>query len=240
MFAAPCAVRGGVALLLASSALFAAEATDAAKTIVVVSSENPKLSGQLFHPKMCPNLLNDVAFVRQVRDNRQLWLYDSRTKGVSQIIPHKKEGRIEDVNMDEEGEQGIFKGYEDELEWCPVLHKGKQYFAFVSAGGVNNHDIYLGSVGSGVDGAPRWTPDGKSLIFVSARTGDGDLYFISDMAKFFDKDLKKEPRGDFERLTTSQGEEMFPVFSPNGRFLAFTMRTSGGFTFRSSKFANSR
>jgi Tol biopolymer transport system component len=102
---------------------------------------------------------------------------------------------------------------------------------------VNNHDVYLGSVGSKtytrltfdpeVDGTPRWTPDGKGLVFVSARTGDGDLYFIADVTKFFDETLKKEPRGSFERLTKTGGEEMFPVFSPNGRFLAFTIRTSG-------------
>src|SRR5690606_11783536 len=56
---------------------------------------------------------------------------------------------------------------------------------------------------------------------------DGDLYYIPDVTEFFDEELKKEPRKAFERLTESGGEEMFPVFSPNGRFLAFTLRTSG-------------
>jgi Tol biopolymer transport system component len=118
-----------------------------------------------------------------------------------------------------------------------VLHKNKQYFAFVSAGGVNNHDIYLGSVGSNVytritfdpevDNCPRWTPDGKGLVFVSARTGDGDLYYVPDITKFLDKDIRKEQRTSFDRISTTSGEEMFPIFSPDGRFLAYTMRTSG-------------
>ncbi len=225
------------AATLGFSAASAQEATDAAKTVVVVSSENPKISGQLFHPKMCPNKVEYVAFVRQVRDNRQLWLYNSKDKALEQITTRKKSKSIEDVNLDEDGDVGIFKGYEDELVWCPVLHKGVQYFAFVSAGGVNNHDIYLGAIGSDkvtritfdpeVDGCPRWTPDGKGLVWVSARTGDGDLYYIPDVTEFFDEELKKEPRKAFERLTESGGEEMFPVFSPNGRFLAFTLRTSG-------------
>lgn len=226
-----------IAAALGLNAASAQEATDAAKTVIVVSSENPKISGQLFHPKMCPNKVEYVAFVRQVRDNRQLWLYNSKDKSLDQITTRKKSKSIEDVNLDEDGDVGIFKGYEDEIVWCPVLHKGVQYFAFVSAGGVNNHDIYLGAIGSDkvtrltfdpeVDGCPRWTPDGKGLVWVSARTGDGDLYFIPDVTEFFDEDLKKEPRKAFERLTESGGEEMFPVFSPDGRFLAFTLRTSG-------------
>ena len=52
-----------VALLaLAGGAYAATEATDASKTVVVVSSDNPKISGQLFHPKICPNMVNYVAF----------------------------------------------------------------------------------------------------------------------------------------------------------------------------------
>ncbi len=206
------------------------------KTVVVVSSDNPRLSGQLFHPKICPNMPNEVAFVRQARDNRQLWLYDARTRNLVQLTPRKSSD--DSADGDDADEDGSFKGYEDELDWCPVLHGGKQYFAFVSAGGVNNHDIYLGCVGSGaytritfdpeVDDAPHWAPDGKGLVFVSARTGNGDLYFIPDAISFFGKDLKREPRDAFERLTRSPGEEMLPAFSPDGRFLAYTMRTGGG------------
>ena len=230
--------RWGLFMLLAGAALPASgqNSIDARKTVVVVSSDNPKISGQLFHPKLCPKMLNYVAFARQVRDNRQLWLYDAKTKGLNQISPLKASAGIDDMGGEDE-EQGVFKGYEDELEWCPVLHNGKQYFVFVSAGGVNNHDIYLGCVGCTnftrltfdpeVDDSPRWAPNGKGLVFVSARTGNGDLYFIPEVTNFFGKELKQEPRGVFERLTTSQGEEMLPAFSPNGRFLAFTMRTSG-------------
>jgi len=206
------------------------------KTVVVVSSDNPRLSGQLFHPKICPNLPEDVAFERQVRDNRQLWLYDARTKKLVQLTPQKSTGEFGESGDEADAEEPL-KGYEDELEWCPVLHDGKQYFAFVSAGGVNNHDIYLGCVGSEtytrltfdpeVDDSPHWSPDGKGLVFVSARTGNGDLYFIPDALSFYGRELKQEPRNAFERLTRSPGEEMFPAFSPDGRFLAYTMRTAG-------------
>ena len=224
-------------LALAVGTATAADATDASKTVVVVSSDNPKISGQLFHPKICPNFVNYVAFVRQIRDNRQIWLFDSKAKALTQISPKKNSDKIEDVNIDDDVDQSIFKGYEDELEWCPVLHNGVQYYVYVSAGGVNNHDVYISAIGSKihtrltfdpeVDGTPRWSPDGKNLTFVSARTGDGDLYLVTDIAKYFDKEQKREPRGAFARLTTNPGEEMFPAYSPNGRFLAYTTRTSG-------------
>src|SRR5437879_6032056 len=113
------------------SASMAADATDASKTVVVVSSDNPKISGQLFHPKICPNFVNYIAFVRQIRDNRQIWLYDSKTKELAQITPKGTSSKIEDVNIDEDTDQSIFKGYEDELEWCPILHDGIQYYAYV-------------------------------------------------------------------------------------------------------------
>ncbi len=213
------------------------ESVKSSKTVTVVSSDNPKLTGQLFHPVMCPTQVNIVAFVRQVRDNRQLWLYDAKTKALSQITPLKKTSNVEDINLKEDSDESLFKGYEDQLEWCPVVHKGKQYFAYVSSGGANNHDIYLGSIGSDVqtritfdpevDGSPRWSPDGKSLAFVSARTGNGDLYYIEDVTEFFDKIIKKESSKSLIRLTTNFGEEMLPAWSPSGRYLAYTTRTAG-------------
>ena len=50
------------AAVLAGVAHAGSEATDASKTVVVVSSDNPKISGQLFHPKICPNLVATRRF----------------------------------------------------------------------------------------------------------------------------------------------------------------------------------
>ena len=73
-----------------------------------------------------------------------------------------------------------------------------------------------------------WSPDGKSLVFVSARTGDGDLYYVEDISKYLGKEPKRETKGAFTRLTTTTGEEMFPSFSPNGRLIVFTSTRGGG------------
>lgn len=70
------------------------------------------------------------------------------------------------------------------------------------------------------DGQPRWSPDGTSLAFTSTRIVD-------------DKGAKKSTLhlmpfggpGEIALLHTSEEAMTSPVFSPDGRWLAFGMRT---------------
>ena len=131
----------------------------------------------------------------------------------------------------------FFKPTPIKLLWCPVLHDGKQYITYVSAGTGNNLDIYLHEIGSEihtrltsdpeVDETPIWSPDGKKVVFVSARTGNGDLYIIEDITPFLGKKNKKENKSAIKRLTKNVSEDMLPAFSPNGRYIAYTVRTKG-------------
>ena len=222
-------------LFLAAGYTWSTNATHAVKTVDLVSSEDPKLTGQLFHPNISPSNADIFTFVRQERDNRQLWYFNIKSNEMRQIAPYKQSENIEDWEESEGG--AIFQQYADQLEWCPVLHGGKQYIAYVSAGKGNNMDIYLHELGSDVhtrltwdvevDGSPRWTPDGKGMAFVSARTGNGDIYYVEDVTKYLGKELKSEPKDAFEHLTQNRGEDMLPAWSPNGRYLAYTARTSG-------------
>jgi len=240
-------------ILLSLLPLFGADPTQAKKTLAIVSSNNPKLSGQLFHPSLCPNNTDYLSFVRQEKDNRQLWFYNLATKEMYQISPYQKEESIEDFEDAEEG--GFFQKYTDQLEWYPMLYDGKQYIAYVSAGKGNNMDIYIHCIGSKihtritshieVDGSPRWSPDGKSLIFVSARTGNGDLFMVENITDFFDKKQNKEKHESFIRLTKNENEDMLPAFSPDGRYLAYTARTQsrrkrGPYTIALMDFKNKR
>ena len=58
-------------------------------------------------------------------------------------------------------------------------------------------------------GAPAWTPDGKSLVVASARSGSPNLWRVSVAG------------GPPEALTTGTGEDLDPVVSPDGRTLLF-------------------
>jgi len=91
-------------------------------------------------------------------------------------------------------------------------------YAFMSNGGVGQFSIYVGAVGGNErplarsdakDGFATWSPKTNEIAFVSARSGNGDIYVV-DLAA--DKPL---------RLTTSTDMDIFPDWSPDARRLVY-------------------
>jgi len=64
--------------------------------------------------------------------------------------------------------------------------------------------------GSGSDRSPRWSPDGRTLAFVSDRSGDKQIWLIDRHG------------GEARQLTQMRHGASNPVWSPDGRYLAFT------------------
>jgi dipeptidyl aminopeptidase/acylaminoacyl peptidase len=63
---------------------------------------------------------------------------------------------------------------------------------------------------SGHDSSPVWSPDGKTLAFISSRSGDSQIYLLSMEG------------GEAKKLTTlSTGADLFQ-WSPDGKTIAFT------------------
>src|ERR1700756_987856 len=63
---------------------------------------------------------------------------------------------------------------------------------------------------SGHDGSPAWSPDGKTLAFLSSRDGNSQVYLLSMEG------------GEARKLTTlSTGADLFQ-WSPDGKAIAFT------------------
>jgi len=65
------------------------------------------------------------------------------------------------------------------------------------------------------DTAPAWSPDGKRVAFVSARSGNWELYVIDASG------------GKETRLTDNRAVDVAPTWSPDGKKLAFLSNREG-------------
>lgn len=108
-----------------------------------------------------------------------------------------------------------------ELSWAPTEVGRHAYSAARTEG---DFDIFVqggGALASSpfAEGSPRWSPDGRKLLFTSARTGQGDVYLL-DLAS-----LQAAPR----RLSTGEhSAELDPRWSPTGERIVWVGPTSQG------------
>jgi dipeptidyl aminopeptidase/acylaminoacyl peptidase len=71
------------------------------------------------------------------------------------------------------------------------------------------------------DSDPVWSPDGKSVAFVSDRSDNPDLNYGSDVF-IVDVDDENHP---ITRVTSNEGRDYSPAFSPDGRRIAYVTST---------------
>jgi TolB protein len=90
---------------------------------------------------------------------------------------------------------------------------GSQLFAIGSGGGEPRRLAQSSSI----DTEPAYTPDGKSIYFVSDRGGAPQIYKMSSTG------------GNAERVTFTGNYNISPAISADGRWLAYISRVSGAF-----------
>jgi Tol biopolymer transport system component/C-terminal processing protease CtpA/Prc len=105
----------------------------------------------------------------------------------------------------------------------PSISPDRREVAFVSGGdvwtvGAEGGEARLLVSHPATESRPLYSPDGRSLAFMSTRTGNGDLYVL-DFAS-----------GELRRLTFEDGFEQLDAWSHDGRWLYFssTARDIGG------------
>lgn len=149
-------------------------------------------------------------------DGNTLAVFAKREKGRSLILLDVLNGGIRQViDMPEHEQQTAPAWSPDGTKIAFSAWKGGQF------------DIFLLDVGSGTisnftnddlfDGAPDFSPDGRSLIYVSV-TGDG-------FAKVFRSETGNP--GQRFQVTTGESNENDPIYSSDGRRIYFTSDRAG-------------
>ena len=90
---------------------------------------------------------------------------------------------------------------------------GSQIYAI----GLNGGDPKRLTQSSSIDTEPAYSPDGKTIYFVSDRGGSPQIYRMSPSG------------GNAERVTFTGSYNISPAVSPDGRWLAYISRVSGAF-----------
>lgn len=143
--------------------------------------------------------------------------------------------------------------YAGGLDWCPKLMEGKTWYVIVSSGDVStNNELFLGNAenpkqlyqftqNKALDFRPRWSPDGKSISYISTKTGASDVYLIRDVWGLLLRMREKINQGDnntsvdsldngkwIERLTDTPNEENWQSWSSNGLYIVYGLLKDAG------------
>ena len=191
----------GAGALLASD--YPAELDVAGRSVALYPMRHT--TGLAPHPFLDENLvtIETPAGTRLVRarfdgtDERELFSVD----GIGIVSGSSQ--RLFDIKWSNDGQaflysQGTFAG--DETAPADVW--------IMAADGTSRRNLTPEPDGN--DGIAAFSPDGKRVVFRSARDGNFDLYLMGLEG------------GQVLRLTNTQARENFPVFSPNGEAIAFS------------------
>ena len=203
----------------------------------IISARDLGLRGEILNIAISPANPNIISFETVEGGHlHRLWRFHIIEKKLTQITPR-----------DPDDESYSWQALSDrDINWCPIIKNGKNWFLFVSNGIEGQENIYLANTeqdyylrltsGVHVDHHPRWSPDGRSFIYVSSRAGSGDIYYVrnvDDLIYRFETVVQQNP-GSREiviegigtdsnhlRITDNPGMDSFPDWSPDGRYIVY-------------------
>jgi hypothetical protein len=149
-------------------------------------------------------------------DGNTIAVFAKREKGRSLLLVDVLEGKLRAIVEMDGIEQQSSPAYSPDGRTIAFSGwRGGQFDIFTldvesrAITNITNDEIY--------DGAPVFSPDGRSLIYVSSVGSGANKIFRSDLAS----------PGTRYQITTDKSNENDPVFSPDGKRLYFTSDRSG-------------
>lgn len=155
-----------------------------------------------------------LAFERSRGDKREIVISQADGKPM-QTIYFQLSGSEQDSKMAQFFLPGIAEdpSYNSGVSWA----RDSKRLAFMSNGGEGNYDIYSQILGGTAqrltehkekDGLADWSPTSDQVVFVSGRSGKGDIYLLDPEARAV------------SQLTRGDKPYLYPRWSPDGKKIA--------------------
>lgn len=146
-----------------------------------------------------------LLFTRIYQGKMALWIMPAAGGEMKRLLPEHKEPHF-DGHFSHDGKRIIY--VYDQLQGTD----GKLRINVCAADGSDDKTFIPHK---GLEESPRWSPDGKLVLWVSTRNKNPDLYTV-------DADGKNE-----QRLTSDPATDFHPAWSPDGKQIAFSSGRSG-------------
>ena len=126
----------------------------------------------------------------------------------------------EDKDDDEKPLPHVIDRMQFKRDYVGYLDRRRRHIYVYTPGNENPTQLTFGDYDNS---NPVWSPDGKSIAFVSDRSEDPDLHWGTDVW-IVEVD---DPDSEIIQVTTNEGRDDSPTWSPDGRSIAY--RTASGF-----------
>jgi len=155
-----------------------------------------------------------IAFERSNGDKREIEISHADGKWL-QTIYFQLSGAEKDSKETQIFMPGLAEdpSYNSGVSWA----RDSQRLAFMSNGGEGNYDIYSQLLGGDAqrltvhkekDGLADWSPTSNQVVFISGRSGKGDVYLLDPVSRAI------------TQLTSGDKPYLYPRWSPDGKKIA--------------------
>jgi dipeptidyl aminopeptidase/acylaminoacyl peptidase len=211
--------------------------------IYVVSSEggdpvNVSRNGNSVSPRWSPDG-KTLAYISKEGEERGIWVIDFEGKHrrflvkydvsnvrlgevgeflcwspdgsmIAFIASHKAENVSDEIVVHTKIHYRAFKGFADmrRRHIFVISSMGYEAARQITFGDYNEHSI-------------SWSPDSSEIAFISNRTGEDDLNFLTDVWSV------SVNTGEIRRITETGGAAYYPTWSPDGKRIAYGARVRG-------------